>query len=69
MLLAEDGKINLTDDIRTHLPELRDYKVPVTINAMLGHFSGMGDYASIVFCNDTSLNINKLVGDLRKVML
>lgn len=43
-LLAEEGKIDLNADIRKYLPELRDYKVPVTINAMLGHFSGMGDY-------------------------
>jgi CubicO group peptidase (beta-lactamase class C family) len=44
LLLAEEGKIDLNADIRKYLPELRDYKVPVTINAMLGHFSGMGDY-------------------------
>lgn len=44
LLLAEEGKIDLNADIRKYLPELRDYKVSVTINAMLGHFSGMGDY-------------------------
>ena len=44
VLLADEGKIDLNADIRTYLPELRDYKAPVTINAMLGHYSGMGDY-------------------------
>ena len=44
LLLADEGKIDLNADIRNYLPELRDYKAPVTINAMLGHFSGMGDY-------------------------
>lgn len=44
LLLADEGKIKLEDDIREHLPELRDYKNKVTINSMLGHFSGMGDY-------------------------
>ncbi len=44
LLLAEEGKINLEDDIRLHLPELRDYGVKITINSMLGHFSGMADY-------------------------
>ena len=44
LLLAEEGKIDLNADIRKYLPELRDYKASVTINAMLGHFSGMGDY-------------------------
>lgn len=44
LLLAEEGKIDLQDDIRKHLPELKDYGHKVTINAMLGHFSGMADY-------------------------
>jgi len=44
LLLAEEGLIDLQDDIRTYLPELRHYRKKVTINAMLGHISGMADY-------------------------
>ena len=44
LLLAEEGKINLEDDIRQHLPELNDYGSKITINSMLGHTSGMADY-------------------------
>ena len=47
LLLAEQGKIDLNDDIREHLPDLKDYGVKVTINSMLGHFSGMGDYDTL----------------------
>ena len=47
LLLADEGKISLDDDIRTHLPDLYDYKTKVTINAMLGHASGMGDYRDL----------------------
>jgi len=47
LLLADDGKINLNDDIRKYLPDLHDYKETVTINSMLGHFSGMGDYDTL----------------------
>lgn len=43
-LMAEDGIIDLDEDIRTYLPELRDYGTKVTIRSMLGHYSGMGDY-------------------------
>lgn len=43
-LMAEDGLIDLDADIRTYLPELNDYSHKVTIRAMLGHYSGMGDY-------------------------
>ncbi len=44
LLLAEERKIELTADIRKYLPGLRDYGTPVTVNAMLGHIGGMGDY-------------------------
>lgn len=44
LLLADDGAINLEDDIRQHLPELKDYGKKISINAMLGHFSGLGDF-------------------------
>ena len=44
LLLAEEGKIRLEDDIRTYLPDLLDYGVPVSINAVLGHIAGMADY-------------------------
>lgn len=44
LLLADEGKISLLGDIREYLPELRDYGSEVTINAMLGHVAGMGDY-------------------------
>ena len=47
LLLADDGKINLNDDIRKYLPDLHNYKESVTINSMLGHFSGMGDYDTL----------------------
>lgn len=44
-LLADEGKIDLNEDIRTYLPALMDYGEPVTINAMLGHVSGMANYS------------------------
>lgn len=44
-LLADEGKIDLNEDIRIYLPGLRDYGVKVTINAMLGHVSGMANYS------------------------
>ena len=44
LLLAEEGRIDLAEDIHAYLPELPEYGAPVTVNAMLGHFSGMGDY-------------------------
>ncbi|WP_440053314.1 serine hydrolase domain-containing protein [Pseudoalteromonas sp. T1lg65] len=47
LLLADQGKLNLDDDIRQYLPDLHDYGVKVTINAMLGHTSGMADFDTL----------------------
>ncbi|MBT81230.1 MAG: penicillin-binding protein [Alteromonadaceae bacterium] len=47
LLLADDGSIALSDDIRKYLPGLHEYQHTVTINAMLGHFAGMGDYDTL----------------------
>ncbi|EAQ98146.1 serine hydrolase domain-containing protein [Congregibacter litoralis] len=44
LLLADEGKIDLDADVRDYLPRLKPYGARVTINAMLGHVSGMGDY-------------------------
>lgn len=44
LLLAEEGRIDLQEDIRRYLPELTQYGAKVSVNAMLGHFSGMADY-------------------------
>jgi CubicO group peptidase (beta-lactamase class C family) len=43
-ILAERGELDLQADIHDYLPELRDYGVKVTIDQMVHHLSGMGDY-------------------------
>ncbi|MEM6606783.1 MAG: serine hydrolase domain-containing protein [Pseudomonadota bacterium] len=44
LLLADEGKIDLASSVHQYLPDLPDYGAVVSVNAMLGHFSGMGDY-------------------------
>lgn len=44
LLLVDEGRIDLQEDIRTYIPDLPDYKHHITVNAMLGHFAGMADY-------------------------
>jgi CubicO group peptidase (beta-lactamase class C family) len=44
LLLAEEGKVDLDADVHRYLPKLRNYGAKVTVNAMLGHVAGMGDY-------------------------
>lgn len=53
LLMADDGLIDLDEDIRKYLPELVNYGTPVTIRSMLGHVSGIPDYeAALVTGND-----------------
>ena len=47
LLLARDGKLSLDDQVRTHIPELPDYGVPLTIRHMLTHTSGLRDWGSV----------------------
>ena len=47
VLLALDGKLSLDDDVRTYIPEVRDYGEPVTLRRLMTHTSGMRDWGSV----------------------
>ncbi len=47
LLLAEDGRLSLDDDVRRHVPELPDYGTPITIRHLLTHTSGLRDWGSV----------------------
>lgn len=48
VLLAQDGKLGLDDDIRRFLPEMPDYGTPVTIRHLLNHTSGLREQWSLL---------------------
>jgi CubicO group peptidase (beta-lactamase class C family) len=43
-ILAEQGKLSFDDEMKKYIPDLYNYKKKVTINHMIHHFSGLGDY-------------------------
>jgi CubicO group peptidase (beta-lactamase class C family) len=47
LLLAQQGRLSLDDDVRRHLPELPDYGTPVTLRQMLNHTSGFRDWGNV----------------------
>lgn len=47
VLLAEQGRLSLDDDVRKHIPELPDYGTPITIRQMMTHTSGLRDWGSV----------------------
>ena len=48
LLLAQDGKLSLDDDVRKHIPEIPDYGTPVTLRHLLHHTSGIRDYIALL---------------------
>ncbi|MBA3949763.1 MAG: serine hydrolase, partial [Acidobacteria bacterium] len=48
LLLAEDGKLSLADDVRKHVPELPDYGHTITLDHLLTHTSGLRDWDGLM---------------------
>ncbi|MEO5930889.1 MAG: serine hydrolase domain-containing protein [Candidatus Kapaibacterium sp.] len=48
ILLQEDGKLSLDDDIRKYIPELPDYGHTITLRHLLNHTSGLRDYLGLL---------------------
>jgi D-alanyl-D-alanine carboxypeptidase len=48
LLLVEEGKLSLSDDVRKYIPELHDYGHKITIDHLLTHTSGLRDWTSIL---------------------
>lgn len=47
MMLVQDGKLSLDDNIRRYLPEMPDYGTPITIRHLLTHTSGLREQWSL----------------------
>lgn len=48
VLLAQEGRLSLDDDVRRYLPELPDYGATITIRHLITHTSGLRDWGSVV---------------------
>ena len=47
LLLVEEGRLSLADDVRKHVPELPDYGRTITLDQMLTHTSGLRDWVPL----------------------
>jgi CubicO group peptidase (beta-lactamase class C family) len=47
LLLVEDGRLGLSDDVRKSIPELPDYGHKITIDHLLTHTSGVRDWVGL----------------------
>jgi len=46
-ILAEQGKLSVTDDIRKYIPEMPEFDTPVEVQHLLHHTSGYRDYLNL----------------------
>ncbi len=51
LLLVQDGKIVLSDDVHKFIPELGNFGAPITIDELLHHTSGLRDYHLLLLLN------------------
>ncbi|HKV11700.1 MAG TPA: serine hydrolase domain-containing protein, partial [Thermoanaerobaculia bacterium] len=49
LLLVQQGKLALSDDVRKYVPELPDYGKPITIEHLIHHTSGLRDWGAIAW--------------------
>ena len=48
LILVQDGKLSLSDDIHKYIPELPDYGHKITIDNLLTHTSGIRDWSGLL---------------------
>jgi CubicO group peptidase (beta-lactamase class C family) len=60
LLLEQQGKLSINDDVRKYIPELPDYRQstahPITILNLLNHTSGLRDYLSLLQFSGASID-------------
>lgn len=61
LLLVEDGRIALSDDIRKYLPELPDYGHAITVDHLLTHTSGIRDWPGLLPMAEEGVDVLKLI--------
>lgn len=49
LMLAQQGKLSVDDDIRKFIPEMPDYGTPVTVRQLLLHTSGLRDQQDLLW--------------------
>ena len=56
LLLAQQGKLSVNDDVRKYVPELPDYGKKITILNLLNHTSGLRDYLELMTLAGTNID-------------
>ncbi|HZY62778.1 MAG TPA: serine hydrolase domain-containing protein [Edaphobacter sp.] len=55
-LLASEGKLSLSDDVRRYLPEMHNFGEPITLEMLLNHTSGIRDNVMLLLAKGRNVN-------------
>ncbi|MCU1232428.1 MAG: beta-lactamase [Candidatus Solibacter sp.] len=58
LMLAEDGKLSIDDDVHKYIPELPNFGAKITLRHLLTHTSGMRDQWAMLGMNSWRLNLD-----------
>ena len=61
LVLVQDGRVSLSDDIHKYLPELPDYGHAVTIDHLLTHTAGIRDWTALQPLAEDGIDVMKLI--------
>jgi CubicO group peptidase (beta-lactamase class C family) len=61
LLLVEDERLSLSDDIRKYVPELPNYGQQITVDNLLTHTSGIRDWAGLLPLAEEGTDVLKLI--------
>jgi CubicO group peptidase (beta-lactamase class C family) len=56
LLLVEEGRLSLADDVRKHVPQLPDYGHRITLDHLLTHTSGIRDWTGMLPLAETKVD-------------
>jgi CubicO group peptidase (beta-lactamase class C family) len=48
LMLAQQGKLSLDDDVRKHIPEVPDFGTPIALRHLIHHTSGLRDFLEML---------------------
>jgi CubicO group peptidase (beta-lactamase class C family) len=61
LLLVEDGRLSLSDDVRRHVPELPDYGHTITLDHLLTHTGGLRDWTGLLPLAEEGADVLNLI--------
>ena len=68
LLLAEEGKVHLTDDIREYAPELILFREPVTLYDLVHNISGIRDQWELLMIRGVRIDDTITMEDLKRMI-